>query len=66
MWAGFVFRNDEGDLAVDSEVCVRMYRPDGFHLTAEGHGYCADQLAKMCESWLHERHRGSCALSAAN
>ena len=36
---------------------VRMYRPDGFHLTAEGHEYCADQLGEMCELWLDETFR---------
>ena len=33
---------------------ARMYRPDGFHLTAEGHEYCAAQLGEMCELWLDE------------
>ncbi len=31
-------------MAVNDAKGVRMYRPDGFHLTASGHAYVADQL----------------------
>ncbi|MBJ7327507.1 MAG: SGNH/GDSL hydrolase family protein [Chthoniobacterales bacterium] len=50
-------------MRVTNEKGARMYRPDGLHLTGEGHGYCADQLGEMCESWLEETRRDSRALS---
>jgi hypothetical protein len=30
----------------------RMYRPDGFHFTVDGHAYCVKQLAGILEPWL--------------
>ena len=39
-------------MRVTDEKGSRMYRPDGFHLTAEGHGYFADQLGGVLEPWL--------------
>jgi len=33
-----------GLMAISDEQGERMYRPDGFHLTASGHAYVADQL----------------------
>ena len=53
-------------MRVTDEEGVRMYRRDGFHFTAEGHGYCAGQLAEMYEAWLDETRKDSCALSSTN
>ena len=42
-------------MRVTDEKGVRMYRPDGFHLAAEGHGYCAGQVLRLItptnEAW---------------
>jgi hypothetical protein len=46
-----------GDLMrVCDESGKRMYRPDGFHLTVEGHAYCAKQLAGILEAWLDSKN----------
>ena len=36
---------------------AKLYRPDGFHLTAAGHGYVAERLAGMLEPWLDQQAR---------
>ena len=42
-------------MRVTDEKGIRMYRPDGFHFTAEGHGYCAGQVLRLLtatnEAW---------------
>lgn len=41
----------------------RMYRPDGFHLTVEGHAYCANQLAGILEAWFDSKKTSDFASS---
>lgn len=42
-------------MRVNDDKGERLYRPDGFHLTVEGHAYCAKQLAGIVEAWLDSK-----------
>ena len=44
---------------------VRMYLPDGFHLTADGHGYVAEQLEEIISPWLVASQRTAPCRAAA-
>lgn len=49
-------------MRVTDEKGVRMYRPDGFHLTAEGHGYCAERVLSVVCSLTKLKRSRDCVL----